>query len=191
MWLGAARWDEPGKDGDMSDNIAELVDNTDATGIAAAIGDGEVAAKEIMELAIARVEERNSTLNAVVSSRFEEALAEATELTNGDSPNAAAPRIPFAGVPFVVKDLGQAVAGLPSTKGSRLWADNIATVDTELVSRYRAAGFIPIGMTNSPELGKSPSTEPLLHGPTRNPYNLTRSSGDRREERPLRSLAGS
>ena len=84
---------------------------------------------------------------------------------------------PFAGVPFLVKDLGVEVAGLPATRGSRLFADAIAAHDSPLVARYRQAGLVVLGTTNTPEFGKNASTEPLLHGPTRNPWRTTHSPG--------------
>ncbi len=152
----------------MSTDISDLVDNSDATGVAAAVRAGEVTPVELVENAISRYEERNDSLNAIVATCFEDALANAAEIDTS---------LPFAGVPFVVKDLGASIAGLPHTRGSRLWADDIAEEDSELVRRYRAAGFVPVGVTNAPELGRSPSTEPVLHGPCRNPYDTSRSPG--------------
>ncbi|WP_235736450.1 amidase [Nocardioides alcanivorans] len=69
------------------------------------------------------------------------------------------------------------VAGLPTTRGSALWRDDVQVADSELVARYKRAGMVVLGMSNSPELGKNASTEPLLHGPTRNPWNPTYSPG--------------
>ncbi len=144
----------------------------DATATAQAIRSGEVSAREVVEDAIARIEKDRSSsdggLNAVVADRFEEALAEV---------DAGLPGGPLHGVPTLVKDLGMQVAGLPLTRGSRLWADDVQTADSELVRRYRRAGMVVLGMTNSPELGKNASTEPLLHGPTRNPWSPTHSPG--------------
>ena len=140
----------------------------DATATAAAIRSGEVSAREVVEDAIARIEKHDAVLNTVVAERFEQALAEV---------DAGLPAGPLAGVPMLVKDLGMQVAGLPLTRGSRLWADDVAEVDSELVRRYRAAGLVVLGMSNSPELGKSPSTEPLLHGATCNPWAPTHSPG--------------
>lgn len=140
----------------------------DAIATAAAIRSGEVSAREVVESSIARIEKHDGVLNAVVAERFEAALAEV---------DAGLPDGPLAGVPTLVKNLGMQVAGLPLTRGSRLWADDVPTVDSELVRRYRAAGMVVLGMSNSPELGKSPSTEPLLHGPTRNPWSLAHSPG--------------
>jgi amidase len=78
---------------------------------------------------------------------------------------------PFGGVPFLYKDLGQLVAGEPFRAGSRFLERYVADHDTELTVRYRAAGLIAIGKTNTPELGLTPFTEPELFGPTRNPWN--------------------
>ncbi|MCX6401471.1 MAG: amidase family protein [Propionibacteriales bacterium] len=144
----------------------------DATATAEAIRSGEVSAREVVEDAIARIQDHGCSgpggLNAVVAERFEEALAEV---------DAGLPAGPLQGVPTLVKDLGMQVAGLPLTRGSRLWADDVQSVDSELVRRYRAAGMVVLGMTNSPELGKNASTEPLLHGPTRNPWSPADSAG--------------
>ncbi len=139
----------------------------DAIATAAAIRSGEVSAREVAEDAIARIE-KHSALNAVVAERFEQAFAEV---------DAGLPAGPLQGVPTLVKDLGMQVAGLPLTRGSRLWDGDVQAVDSELVRRYRAAGMVVLGMSNSPELGKNASTEPLLHGPTRNPWAPTHSPG--------------
>ncbi|WP_200958702.1 amidase [Nocardioides sp. Root190] len=140
----------------------------DAIATAAAIRSGEVSAREVVEDAIGRIEKDGPTLNAVVAERFERALAEV---------DSGLPAGPLQGVPTLVKDLGMQVAGLPLTRGSRLWDGDVQTVDSELVRRYRAAGMVVLGMTNSPELGKNASTEPLLHGPTRNPWSTAHSPG--------------
>ncbi|HEX4430485.1 MAG TPA: amidase family protein [Frankiaceae bacterium] len=140
----------------------------DATALAGDIRRGELKAREVIEEAIRRIEQRNPALNAVVNSRFDEALAEVDR---------GLPEGPFTGVPFLVKDLGVEVAGLPATRGSRLFADVIAAQDSPLVARYRKAGLVLLGTTNTPEFGKNASTEPLLHGPTRNPWRTTHSAG--------------
>ena len=152
----------------MSSDVDRLLDEHDATGVANAVRSGEVDATEVVVAAISRAQERNPALNAFVSTRFDQALDEA------EAVNRAAP---FAGVPFVVKDLAVQVAGLPHTRGSRLFADDVADADSELVRRYRAAGLIILGTTNTPELGRNASTEPLLNGPTRNPHGLDHSTG--------------
>lgn len=145
----------------------ELFDGNDATGLAGLIREKKVSAREIVEFSIARIEQRNPVVNAVVARRFEEALAECEQPSIG----------PLAGVPFVVKDLGMTVAGLPSTGGSRLYRDVIATEDSELARRYKRAGLVILGNTNTPELGRNASTESVLFGACRNPWNLGYSTG--------------
>ncbi len=140
----------------------------DAVAVAAAIRSGEVSAHEVATAAIERIERLNPTLNAVVATRFEAALDEVA---------AGLPDGPLTGVPILIKDLGADVAGLPSTRGSRLYADHVARQDSELVRRYRAAGMVVLGTTNTPELGKNPSTESQLFGPTRNPWSHEHSPG--------------
>ena len=144
------------------------LDQFDAVGLAGAIRAGQLGGLEVLEAAVGRIEERNPVLNAVVATRLDAAFEEVRR---------GVPDGPLAGVPFLVKDLNCDVAGLPATRGSRLFADVVATEDCELVARYRRAGLVILGNTNSPELGKNASTEPLLHGPTRNPWERTHSSG--------------
>lgn len=151
----------------MSDARTTLPD-TDAVGMAALVREGTLSARELVETAIARIEEVNPEINAVVATRYEAALAEV---------DAGLPDGPLTGVPVLIKDLGMGVAGLPNTNGSRLFADDVSTEDAELVARYKRAGMVVLGLTNSPEFGLSPSTEPVLHGPSRNPRNLDRSTG--------------
>jgi len=137
----------------------------DGLGLAGLIRTGAVSAGEVMAAAIARAEAVNPALNAIVHAAYDEALA----ATPGDGP--------FAGVPFVVKDLGCAQAGRPMTLGSRYLADFRAAEDSELWRRLAAAGVVAIGRTNAPEWGLSVTTEPALYGPTRNPWAAERSPG--------------
>lgn len=145
-----------------------MADRWDAVATAAAIADGETSVRAVIEAAIARIENRNGELNAVIHTRFAEALAEV---------DAGLPDGPLRGVPVLVKDLGTEVAGLPASGGSRLFAEDIATRDSELVKRYRRAGMVVLGTTNTPELGLNASTEPALYGPTRNPWSHAHSPG--------------
>lgn len=126
----------------MGSDIERLLDDHDATAIAAAIRSGEVDAGDVVATSIARAEERNPALNALVTTRFDRAAAESSSVDR---------EAPFAGVPFVVKDLGAEVAGLPQARGSRLFADDVSYADSELVRRYRSAGLIILGTTNTPE----------------------------------------
>src|SRR4029077_8702373 len=81
------------------------------------------------------------------------------------------------GVPFLVKDLDAAIAGVPLTGGSRFLADYRPARDAEIVKRFRRAGLVIFGKTNTPELGITPYTEPEHFGPTRNPWNLALTPG--------------
>ncbi|MCU1375067.1 MAG: 6-aminohexanoate hydrolase [Actinomycetia bacterium] len=139
----------------------ELLDG-DATGLAAAIRRGEVSADEVLKHTLARMAERDPAVQAVA-----EPCPDILRAHDG----------PLAGVPFVVKDLGVDVAGMHSRGGSRLFADRVATADSEVVARYRRAGLVVVATTKTPELGRNASTEPVLGGPARNPHRLTHSPG--------------
>lgn len=143
-------------------------DLPDAVATAAAVRSGETSAREVVEESIRRIEDLDPQLNAMVGTRFDEALAEV---------DAGLPDGPLTGVPVVIKSLAADVAGLPTTGGSRLWADDVASADSELVRRYKAAGMVVLGTTNTPELGKNASTEPVLHGACHNPWSLDHSTG--------------
>ena len=142
----------------------------DATGLAQLVRSGARSPSELVEAAIARIEARNPELNAVVHRSFERARAQAAK------PEALPPG-PFRGVPFLLKDLKGLDAGQPSTNGSRLLAQRRATSDDALVARFKASGVIICGRTNTPEFGILGVTEPELHGPTRNPWQLDRVPG--------------
>ncbi|MFD8566885.1 amidase [Streptomyces sp. NPDC059639] len=140
----------------------------DAVGTAEAVRSGERDARTVVEEAVARIEEHNPKLGAVTHTRFDAARAEVA---------AGLPDGPLHGVPMLVKDLGTEVEGLPATGGSRLFAAVTARRDSELVARYKRAGAVVLGITNTPELGLNASTEPALTGPTRNPWSLAHSAG--------------
>ncbi|ETT46579.1 amidase [Paenibacillus sp. FSL P4-0338] len=145
----------------------------DALGLAALVKAREVSACELVEDAYARMDEVNPLLNAVVRTRREAALKEAAEMpVDGDDLTR-----PFAGVPFLLKDISQAIGGEPLTSGALLMKDNVAKRDSNYVARIRRGGFIPLGHTNTPEFGLKNITEPLLHGPARNPWNPACSPG--------------
>jgi len=129
-----------------------------------------VSASELVEATLRRIERLNPELKAVIVPMDE--LARAT----GETP--VNPDAPFPGVPFLLKDLVAEYAGMPIAEGSRfLQGRCISTVDSELVRRLKAAGLIIAGKTNTPEFGLLPTTEPALHGPTRNPWDTTRTPG--------------
>lgn len=140
----------------------------DALGLAELVAKGDVTPDELLDEAIERTEKLNPTLNAVVSKWYDEARADI---------QAGLPDGPFKGVPFLLKDLNLYWEGRRTTNGAALFKDYIADHTSTLVQRYRDAGFVIFGQTNSPELGLTPSTEPRLHGPTRNPWNLDHTPG--------------
>jgi amidase len=143
----------------------------DATAQAELVRNGEVSPLELIEAAIARIEKVDPELNAVIHHRFDKAIAEAKA---GDLPDG-----PFRGVPFLVKDLYAGSAGDPMHNGTRVLKDanHVAPYDSWLVARYRAAGFVITGRTNTPEFGLVPTTEPVSHGATHNPWNLDHTPG--------------
>jgi amidase len=139
----------------------------DATGLAALVRRREVSPAELVETAIGRIERLNPLVNAVIH-RMDDAARRGA---------AAAGAGPFAGVPLLLKDLVSPIAGEPFQCGSRFLRGFVPPHDSELVRRYRAAGFLLLGKTNTPEFGLTPFTEPALCGPTRNPWDLTRTTG--------------
>src|SRR5215211_788838 len=142
----------------------------DATAHAELVRTGEASPLELVDAAIERIEAVNPSLNAVIHELFEEGRAAAeSEIPDG----------PFKGVPFLLKDLGAAFAGQPLHMGMQALkdADFRSPVDSYLAQRFRDAGFITIGKTNTPELGILPTTEPRAYGPSRNPWDTERSTG--------------
>lgn len=140
----------------------------DGLGLADLVRRGEVTALDLVNCAVARAEAVNPRLNAIVAPLYEEARRAAV---------GAVPQGPFAGVPFLLKDLLAALAGAPLSNGSRFFRGFTPDHDSELVARYRAAGLIFIGKTNTPEFGLTPYTEPEAFGPARNPWDIGRTPG--------------
>lgn len=140
----------------------------DATGLAELVARRKVTADEVLEAALAVINERNPEINAFVT-RCDDAARDVigAGLVDGS----------LSGVPYALKDLNAHVAGLPNTNGCRLFADVISPADSEFVARLRRAGMVIVGKTNTPSFGTSPSTEPVLFGPTRNPWDTSRSAG--------------
>ena len=137
----------------------------DAVGLAHLIKSGQVSAQEVQDLARQAILAVNPTLNALVGDLFEEAL-----------PSSATG--PFAGVPFVVKDLSLHAAGVKTGMGTRLAGEGIIfPQDTDLMTRFKQAGLRTLGRTATPEFGFNLTTEPVSNGPTHNPWDLSRSSG--------------
>jgi amidase len=140
----------------------------DGLGLAALVKRREIAPVEALEAAIERIERHNGTLNAVVYKAYDEARAiAAKELPDG----------PFKGVPFLIKDLGVRVNGWPRTSGSRFASVDADEADSTLTTRYRAAGVVLAGKTNTPEFGIPGVTTSARLGPCRNPWNPDHISG--------------
>jgi amidase len=137
---------------------------------AAAVRSGGVSASELVDASLAQIERLNGGLNAVITLVADRARAEAAQVPPGDDR-------PLAGVPMVVKDLLQLTEGVRTTFGTAASGDFVPKFDTGLVRRLRAAGAILVGKTNTPEFGILPTTEPHRFGPTRNPWDRSRTSG--------------
>ena len=140
----------------------------DGLGLAQLVKRGEVSPAELVEAAIERIERHNGVLNAVVHKAYDEARQTATSTL---------PEGPFKGVPFLIKDLGAQVKGWPRTSGSRFAQVAADETDSELVARYRAAGVILLGKSNTPEFGIPGVTNSDQLGACRNPWNPDHISG--------------
>ncbi len=141
--------------------------NYDGLGLAALVRERQISAAELLEEAIARAEQVNPHINAVVAPMYEQARHAVAEVPSG----------PFAGVPFLLKDLQAACAGAPMACGSAALRGYVPKRDSELVRRHRAAGLVIFGKTNTPELGLQPVCEPKIFGPSHTPWKLGHTSG--------------
>ena len=148
----------------MTSDLTDL----DATAQAALVRNGEVTASELLEATIEKIERLNPTLNAVVIKAYDDARR---------AVGRGLPAGPFTGVPYLLKDLGLEAAGLPLHEGSVFLKDYVSERDSTVVSRLRKAGLVVLGRTGSPELGMKPTVETRIHGTTRNPWDLARSTG--------------
>ncbi len=135
----------------------------DATGLAKLVADGEVSPGELLTLARERADAVNPRINAIVR---DIPAVQPAELSG-----------PFAGVPFLIKDLGQEYAGLPTSAGSRALMSLPAAEHATVVQRWIDAGLVIFGKTNTPEFGAKAITEPVAWGPARNPWGLGHTPG--------------
>jgi amidase len=140
----------------------------DAVSLAGLIAKRQVSAEEVLETAIARAEQVNPAINAIVHKQYEQARRAIA---------AGLPEGPLKGVPFLIKDLGFFETGAPATFGSSLFKDFIADHDTAYVRRCKKSGLVFMGRTASPEFGLNPNTEPRIYGSCHNPWNLEYSPG--------------
>ena len=152
--------------------------NVDGYAWAEQIRSGDVTPLEALDAAIARVEALPK-LNAVVIKDYELARSHAKQLSAlGAAARAAATeQAPMWGVPFLIKDLNQYMKGTVTTNGCRFYKGAVASYDSTLVERYKAAGLNIFGKTASPEFGQTATTESLLYGQTLNPWNSKHSAG--------------
>ncbi|GHC80983.1 amidase [Streptomyces flavofungini] len=139
----------------------------DAVGLGELVARGEVTGAELEKVALEAVAAVNPLVNAVVETWPVEVGAA------GGPPR----ETPLAGVPFLLKDLGVTMAGRRTELGSRLAEGNVAPADSHLMRRFRAAGLATFGRTTTPEFAYGITTEAVLYGPTRNPWDLDRSAG--------------
>lgn len=151
----------------MTDDLARL----DAVAQAELVRSAAASPLELVDAAIDRIERVDPRVNAVIHRRFERAREEAAapDLPDG----------PFRGVPFLLKDLWPTSAGDPFHMGIKAFkeAGYVHPEDANLTRRYREAGFVIVGRTNTPELGLVATTEPLAYGPTHNPWDPARGPG--------------
>ncbi len=142
--------------------------NYDGLGLAKLVQQGEVTPNELKETAIEAIKQLNPKLNSVITVLSDQA---GKEIEKG------LPDGPFKGVPFLIKEIVLHAADVPLNYGSRLAKGLVLPHDTELMSRFRKAGLVTIGTTPTPEFGYNATTEAVIHGPTKNPWNTARSPG--------------
>lgn len=140
----------------------------DGLGLAELIATGQISPLELLHAVRQRVDALNPKLNAFCQLFYERAEAQI---------HAGLAASPFHGVPFALKDLGLYLSGTVTSGGSRIWSSDVATFDSTLSERYRQAGLVIFGKTNSPELGLTVTTESALYGQTHNPWNTQRIAG--------------
>ena len=143
-------------------------DRFDGLGLAELVRKKEVSPSELCEEAIRRIEQVNPKINAVITRMYDIARKEV---------KSGIPGGPFAGVPFLLKDIIDEYAGVPLTMGSRAFRSYVPAQDSEMVVRFKRSGVVILGKTNVPELGLLGTTEPELHGPTRNPWDISHTPG--------------
>ncbi|HEY9430797.1 MAG TPA: amidase [Blastocatellia bacterium] len=143
-------------------------DKYDALGLAELIAKKQITPAELLDAVRHRVEAINPKINAFNHLFFDNAEE---QIKSGLGQG------PFHGVPFALKDLGQYLKGTVTSAGGRVWKDQVADYDSTLVTRYKLGGLVIFGKTTSPELGLTTTTESVLYGQTRNPWNLERTSG--------------
>jgi amidase len=145
------------------------VSDLDATATAELVRSGAASPRELVDLAVTRIERHNAELGAVIIPLYDAARRTADQPSQG----------PFRGVPILIKDLTATIGGVLQCGGllPLRKAGYTAPQTSHLVTALERAGFIVVGKTNASELGILPSTEPPAWPPTRNPYDLARTPG--------------
>ena len=164
---GNASADAVGERAPLSGLAAEY-GQYDGLGLAELVAKRKITPIELLNAVRQRLEAINPKLNATAQVFFDKAEAQIKQ---------GLPAGPFKGVPFVLKDLGQQLAGTITSYGSRVFKDNTPDFDSTLVTRYKQAGLVIFAKTTSPEFGLTTTTESLVFGNTHNPWNLERTSG--------------
>jgi len=145
----------------ISKSLLETYTQSDALALAGLVKRGEVSPAELVEAAITTIERLNPQLNAVIHRLYDMARAQAKTVDK---------TAPFAGVPYLLKELASSWKGAPNTNSCRYLRDFVADSDSEVVRRIKAAGLVLVGKSNAPENGWSITTEPKLYGTTKNPW---------------------
>ena len=140
----------------------------DGLGLAELVKTKQVTPQELTTLALQGIDKVNASINAVVSVLEEQAEKAMSTLHEQQ---------PFAGVPFLIKELVIHAEDVPHSMGSRVAEKAVMSVDSELMKRFKNAGFVLSGTTTTPEFGYNAATEAVVYGPTRNPWNLDHSPG--------------
>jgi amidase len=154
--------------------MSDLSVDSTARDQAAAVRSRDISARELMDLHLARIAERNPELNAIVS--LDEERARAGAAAADEALASGAETGPLHGLPFAFKDT-HAVAGWRTTYGSPLFADHVPDADELIVERVRRAGVVVLGRTNVPEFAAGSHTYNTVFGTTLNPVDPTRSAG--------------
>jgi amidase len=149
-------------------SIAEQTGKLDATDLSDLVRNGEISIPELIDGAIERLEKVNGHLNAVITPMYAGARSGAVDQRSSG---------PFPGVPFLIKDFLAEVKGVRLAEGSAFLGDHVPSSDSELITRFRAAGLLSIGKTNTPEFAIGATTEPVRFGATHNPWDTTLTPG--------------
>lgn len=147
----------------------ETYKQKDGQDLANMVRSGQVTSEELVNMAFDIIAKENPSLNAVITTRRQEAIEAARKLKDTNQP--------FLGVPLLVKGLGHSIKGGETNNGLIYAGGKISTFDSSYVKKYKDLGFIILGQTNFPEYGWRNITDSKLYGPTHNPWNLAHNAG--------------